>query len=156
MAFLRNKWALTALVILCWAIVASFTTGYFYYQYTSMLEKTRGLTIHVNLGINYGNGKPTLWFNGTEVKMGETLLNVTMHVATVNYSVYPGMGCFVNSINNVSNNKSSSHYWMWWMWTKWGGWVEGPVAADKYVVGDGETLFWYYEDVSVKPLPKPP
>lgn len=155
MAFLRNKWALAALVILCWAIITSFTTGYYYFRYNELLEKTRGVIIHVNLGINYGDGIPTVWFNGTETKMGATLLNVTMLVATLNYTFYPSLGgSLVNSIDNVAN--SDTYYWMWWMWTTWGGWIEGPVAADKYVVGDGETLFWYYEDTSVSPLPKPP
>jgi len=153
-AFLQNKWAMATLVVICWAIAATFTAGYYYYQYSDMLEKTRGTIIHVNLGINYGNGTPTLWFNGTEVKMGATLLDVTMLVSKVDYTVYPGMGALVNSINGVAN--SDPYYWMWWTWTTWGGWVEGPVAADRYVVEDGETLVWYYEDTSISPLPTPP
>jgi hypothetical protein len=127
---------------------------YYYYQYSDLLAKTYGTIIYVNLGINYGDGRPTVWFNGTKAKMGMTLLNVTMLVAKVNYTMYPGMGAFVNSIDGVSN--SHPRYWMWWMWTTWGGWVEGPIACDRYVVGDGETLFWYYEDTSISPLPKPP
>jgi len=153
MAFLKNKWVLATLVILCWASVASLTAGYYYYQYNDVLAKTRGKMIHVNLGINYGDG-PTVWFNGTEANTGTTLLDVTMLVATVNYTMYPGMGALVDSINDVVN--SHPYYWMWWMWTTWGGWVEGPVACDRYVVGDDETLFWYYEDTSISPLPKPP
>lgn len=104
--------------------------------------------------MNYGDGRPTVWFNGTEAKMGTTLLDVTMLVVNVNYTMYPGMGAFVNSIEDIAN--SHPYYWMWWMWTTWGGWAEGPVACDRYVVGDNETLFWYYEDTSVSPLPKPP
>ena len=154
MGYLRNKWAIASLVLLCWAAVTTSTTIYFYSQYNSLLAKVRGVTIHVNLGINYGDGRPTEWHNGTEVELGSTLLDVTMKVATVNYTIYPGMGAFVNSINGVEN--SPPFYWMWWMWTAWGGWVEGPVAADKYVVSDGETLCWYYENTTITPLPTPP
>ncbi len=153
MTFLKNKWGLATLVILCWASVASLTAGYYYYQYKDLIAKTRGTMIHVNLGINNGDGL-TVWFNETEVKIGTTLLDVTTLVTNVNYTMYLDMGVLVNSINDVVN--SHPYYWMWWMWTTWGGWVEGPVACDRYLVGDGETLFWYYEDTSISPLPKPP
>lgn len=138
----------------CWAISTSLTTGYYYFLYDDLLVKTRGITIYVNLGINYGNESVTAWFNGTEVKMGDTLLDVTSLLATVNGTEYPGMGTLVDSINGVEN--SYPHYWMWWMWTSYGGWVEGPIACDRYIVGDDETLFWYYEDTSISPLPTPP
>lgn len=154
MAFLKSKWVVATLVILCWALAASFAAGYYYYQYSDLLVKARGKIIRVNLAVNYGDGRPTVWFNKTEAKTGATLLDVTMLVVNVNYTTYPGMGALVNSIDDVAN--SHPRYWMWWMWTTWGGWVEGPVACDRYVVGDNETLFWYYEDTSVSPLPKPP
>ncbi|MGQ9726498.1 MAG: hypothetical protein ACUVQL_05150 [Candidatus Bathycorpusculaceae bacterium] len=149
---LGNKWALASLTILCWAIAATFSTGYFYYQYADLVSRTKGTSIHVNLGINYGNGT-VKWFNNTEVKMGITLLNLTEIVAKVNYTLWPGMGTFVDSIDNVEN--SPPYYWMWWVWTSY-GWMEGPIACDKYLVSDGEALYWYYEDTSVSPLPTPP
>jgi len=142
------------LAVLCWAIITSFTTVHYYYQYSDLTKRMHRATIYVNLGINYGDETPTTWFNRTEVTLGATLLDVTAKVATVNYTVYPGMGVLVTSINDVEN--SHPYYWMWWMWTEWGGWVEGPVAADRYVVANGETLFWYYENPSISPPPKPP
>ena len=142
------------LAVLCWAIITSFTTVHYYYQYSDLTKRMHRATIYVNLGINYGDETPTTWFNRTEVTLGATLLDVTAKVATVNYTVYPGMGVLVTSINDVEN--SHPYYWMWWMWTEWGGWVEGPVAADRYVVANGETLFWYYENTSISPPPKPP
>ena len=108
--------------------------------------------VQVSIAICYGDRIE--WFNNTKVKVGSTLLDVTLKVAEVNYTVYPGMGAFVNSINNVENKHP--YYWMWWFWTDYEGWVEGPVAADKYVVSDGEILCWFYEDTSKTPLPKPP
>jgi len=150
---LENKWALASLTILCWAIAATLLTGYFYYQYWDLLERTRGALIHVNLGLNYGNGT-VKWCNSTEATMGMTLLNMTLLVAKVNYTIWPGMGAFINSIDDVEN--SYPFYWMWWMWTSYSGWMEGPVACDKYVVADSETLCWYCENTTVSPLPPPP
>jgi hypothetical protein len=85
--------------------------------------------------------------------MGATLLNLTEIVAKVNYTSWPSMGAFVNSIDDVEN--VHPYYWMWWIWTSY-GWMEGPIACDKYLVADNETLYWYYEDTSVSPLPTPP
>ena len=150
---LESKWALASLAIACWAIAATFSTGYFYYQYTNLTERTERTPIHVNLGLNYGNGTAT-WHNNTDAIMGMTLLNVTLLVATTNYTMSPGMGAFVNSIDNVTN--SYPFYWMWWTWTSYSGWMEGPIACDKYVVADGEALYWYYENTTLSPLPHPP
>ncbi|MEM2928286.1 MAG: DUF4430 domain-containing protein [Nitrososphaerota archaeon] len=151
MSFFKNKWAIATIVLALSTIIASSLSIYYYYQYSELLKKIQGTTIHVNLGIN--DGKTTKWFNGTAIKSGSSLLDLTMLVANVNYTIYPGMGAFVNSINGVEN--SHPYYWMWWMWTSY-GWMEGPIAADRYIVGDGETLFWYYEDTSISPLPTPP
>jgi len=150
---LENKWALVSITILCWSIAATFSTGYFYYQYVGLIERTKGTPIHINLGLNYGNGT-IRWFNNTEATGGMTLLNVTLLVAEVNYTIWPGMGAFVDSIANIEN--AYPFYWMWWTWTSYSGWVEGPVACDKYVVANGETLYWYYENTTISPLPPPP
>ncbi|MEM1574639.1 MAG: DUF4430 domain-containing protein [Nitrososphaerota archaeon] len=151
MSFLKNKWAISTIILAISTIIASSLSIYYYYQYSELLKKIQGTTIHVNLGIN--DGKTIKWFNGTAIKLGSSLLDLTMLVANVNYTIYPGMGAFVNSINGVEN--SHPYYWMWWMWTPY-GWMEGPVAADRYIVGDGETLYWYYENTSISPLPMPP
>lgn len=153
-AFPRNRWAVAALLILCLAISTSLIAVYYYVAYQELLRGSRGTSIQVNLGINYGAGKATVWFNGTNARKGNTLLDLTKAVAAVDGTEYPGAGTFVNSINGVKN--AHPRYWMWWMWTKGQGWVLGPLASDRYVAGDGETLLWYYEDTSVTPLPKPP
>lgn len=153
MQILQNKWALASLTILCWAIAGTFSTGYYYYQYNDLVERTKGNPIQVNICLNYGNGT-VRWHNSTETTMGMTLLNATLLVAEVNYTLWPGMGAFVNSIDDKEN--SNPFYWMWWMWASYSDWLEGPVACDKYVVADGETLYWYYENNTISPLPKPP
>jgi hypothetical protein len=153
-AFLRNRWAITTLIILCLAVSTSIVGVYYYFLYQDLVGQTQGKLIYVNLGINYGNNEGTLWFNGTEARKGNTLLEITKLVASVDGTEYPGVGTFVNSVNQVKN--SNPKYWIWWMWTSHEGWIEGPVASDRYIVEDGETLLWYYEDTSISPLPKPP
>jgi len=155
-----KRWVAASALLLVWAISASMLAVYYR---SSLIEANKRLGssggpgsteyITVNLGIGVQGGEVT-WHNGTRVMRGSTLLDVTSEVAEVNSTVYPGMGAFVQSINGIENR--DPYYWMWWMWTEWGGWQEGPVAADRYVVADGETLLWYYEDTSQSPLPTPP
>ena len=151
MTFLENKWILIALVMLCWALSTSFMAGYYFFQYNDLSAKVRGAIISANLGINYGNGSGVFWFNGTKVNAGATLLNLTKLVVSVNYTGSLS-GASINAIDNVPN--SYPKWWMWWSWTSY-GWVLGSIACDKYVVGENETLLWYYQDISVYP-PTPP
>jgi len=148
----KRTYVLTVLALLVWGILASLLAGYYYYSYVDALSKTQKPIITANIGINYGNGT-VIWHNGTGVMSGKTLLNVTMLVAGVNYTLWPGVGAFVDSIDGLTN--SGSYYWMWWMHTAF-GWSEGQVACDRYIIGDNETYYWYYEDTSVQPLPSPP
>jgi len=138
--------------LLVWGLLASLTAGYYYYSYNDLVNKIKKPVVHINLGINYGHSTPTKWFNETRVKAGDTLLNATMLVANVKYTVWPGSGAFVDSIDNVTN--SGSYYWLWWMLTSY-GWSQGQVASDRYIVGDNETYNWYYEDTSAWPPPSP-
>ncbi len=137
--------------LLAWALVASLTATYYYNAYNDLSQKAHKKTIYVDIGINYGNGT-VHWFNYTEARGGDTLLDVTVLVAEVNYTT-SNFGAFVNSINNVNN--TSTNAWIWWIHNQF-GWSEGPVACDKYVLGDNETLCWYYEDISTWPYPTPP
>jgi hypothetical protein len=145
MTFLENKWVLVSLVTLCWAISTSFIAGYYIFQYSDLSAKVKGVIISADLGVNYGNGSAVVWFNGTKISAGATLLDLTKLVASVNYT---GM---MDAINGVSN---SPKWWMWWSWSSF-GWSFGYVACDKYVVGENEILLWYYQDVSSYP-PSPP
>ena len=153
MAVKNRTFVSMSLALLVWGLLASLTAGYYYYLYNDLFNKTQRTIVHVNIGINYGNGTPTRWFNGTRVRAGDTLLNATMLVVKMKYKVWPGLGAFVDSIDNVSN--SGSFYWLWWVYTAY-GWSQGQVASDRYVVDDNETYYWYYEDTSKWPPPSPP
>jgi len=148
--FLENKWFLVALVVLCWAISASFMSGYYYLQYNDLSAKIKGVIISANLGINYGNGSAVAWFNGTKIKAGATLFDLTKLLVPVNYTE-SSLGVSINAIGGVPN---SPKWWMWWSWSSF-GWNFGYIACDKYVVGENETLLWYYQDVLTYPPPPP-
>lgn len=136
--FSMNKWALVALVVLCWAIAASFKASQYSYQYTDLLAKVKNTMITANLGLDYGNGSATRWFNGTRISAGSTLLSLTELVASVNYTPYP-TGAWVNAIDGVFPPQTK--YWGWYAYSSF-GWNPGGVACDRYVVGDNETLRW--------------
>jgi hypothetical protein len=149
--FLRDKWSLTALVILCWALIASLTTGYYYYQYNNLNSRLQGAFITVNLGLDYGNNT-RVWFNKTQALSGMSLFDITTHLTNATYSADTVFGASIESINGVEN--SYPFWWMWWRWNST-GWLFGEVGIDNYIVSNGETILWYYEVISLWPPPKP-
>lgn len=157
MSLLSNRWSLAALVVLCWALIASSVAGYYYMMYSQLEEsykkvvsRVEGTLITVNLGIDYGNGT-RVWFNGTDILIGMTLFDVTKKLTNLSYSV-TAQGVFVNSINGVEN--AYPYYWMWWSWNG-SEWSLGEVGADSYTLKDGDILLWYYQDISYWPPSKP-
>jgi len=141
-----ERYKVISLILLIWAVLASALAATFYMKARA---GEAGL-ITVSIGFKVKDG-PIEWHNSTVVEAGSTLLDLTCTVANVNYTTYPGMGAFVNCIGDLCSEHP--YYWMWWYWT--GDWYEGPVAADRYMLCDGDIVVWYYEDTSVSPLPKP-
>ncbi len=115
-----------------------------------MMSRVEGTLITVNLGIDYGNNT-RVWLNNTDVLIGMTLFDVTKQLTDLNYTVSQ-YGVFVNSINGVEN--AYPYYWMWWIWDG-AEWILGEVGADSYTLKDGDTILWYYQDVSTWPPSKP-
>ena len=148
MAFLRNKWALAALVILCWAIASSSALGYYYLKFqelSNLLKEYEKYVIHVNICINSTeyDGK-ILWHNNTLVPLGYSLLQATELVASVNATPY-GWGYLVDAINGIWSNET--HYWLWYCWDgQTNSWKFGEVGADQHILQDGETVKWQYEE----------
>lgn len=146
--FWMNKWILVALVVLCWALAASFMAGFYYYEYNDLSSKVKEAIIAANLGIDYGNGSALRWFNDTKINAGSTLLDLTKLVASVNYTLY-STGAFMNAIDGVWG--SGGKYWSWYSHSSF-GWALGSVACDRYVVGMNETVVWV---CSANPQPPP-
>lgn len=144
MAFLKNKWVLATLVVLCWAITASLALGYYYYQYTDLVGRIGGSPVPVNLGIDYANGTRQ-WFNGTKgATLHKCMIQAGWDVEVTSFGV---MGLYVNSINGVEESTEESKSWGWWTWTDY-GWAHGGSACDKYIVSTDETIIWYYSYVN--------
>lgn len=149
----RRTFTFVALGLLVWALVASLLGAYYYSAYSDLRQKA-GTPIHVNLGINYGNGT-IQWFNQTEARVGDSLLAVTLQVAKVYYET-SAYGAFVKAINGV--NQPTTKSWIWWTWnTQKLDWESGTKGSDAYTPGDNETLYWYFEEV-LPPnyVPSPP
>lgn len=149
MAFLKIKWAVALMAFALWALAASFFAGYYWVRYTDLSSRIEGVLIYVNVGIDYGNAT-RIWHNNTKTLMGATLFDVTRQVANVTYQT--GMyGTEVTSINGVS--KQGSYGWTYWVWNSTSNsWAIIWQNADNYIVSNGETFMWYYQN-SFNPPP---
>ena len=148
---MKGLWVL-ATVVLIWAVASTVAASYYYMQYDKYygfykdLSKNLGeVSISVNTLIDYGNGTKT-WYNNTILPIGASVLNATIKVAMLNYSV-SSYGAFVNSINGVWNNKDKN---LWWLWYYWDSaelkWILGPVACNSYTLNDGSIVGWNYTE----------
>lgn len=125
-----------------WALIASLFAGSYWLQYTDLLNRTSGMLISVDIGIDYGNSTRT-YYNDTRALTGETLFDVTKRASNITYQV--GLfGTEVISINNVS--KQGSFGWTYWVWNATAqSWSIVWENADKYAVVNEETFMWYYQ-----------
>lgn len=139
-------WAVAAL--LCTTIAASYAAINFYSQaesykkdYLALLDDLEGLTIIINMKIDYGKGM-VVWYNDTRVPLKSTLLTATQILVSVDYSTSE-LGAFVNEINGVGGDPQT--YWLWNYWdSDKGSWEFGSVGCDQWVLHDGDVLSWTY------------
>ncbi|MDH7563821.1 MAG: hypothetical protein QHH24_02915 [Candidatus Bathyarchaeota archaeon] len=143
MRLLRNKWFMVSLLLACWALIASFLAAYYTIRYLDLHERIGGVLMSVNIGIDYGNGSRT-WLNQTKAFSGQTLFDVTKQVANVTYNT-GAYGTEILSINAVS--KQGSFGWTYWVWNSTANaWLIVWENVDSYVVANGETFMWYYQN----------
>ncbi len=132
------------MILVCWALMASFIAGYYWFLHTDTIKRIGGIQIYVNVGINYGSGIGSEWHNATKALSGMTLLGVTKDVADITFDTSPGYGAYILSINDVAANKT--HGWVWWRWDNgMHNWVLVSISSDAYAVANDETLLWFYE-----------
>jgi len=158
---MKGTWILTALLLIC-AIASAVAFSYYYmecnkYQrlFQDLQQKLGEVSISVNIAIDYGNGTRT-WFNETIVPIGATVFNATAKVADL--MPHPQYGeSFIIAINGVQQKEDESMYWMWWIWDETQHiWTPGPIANNEYVLSNGQTVIWYYENTASWPPPTPP
>lgn len=143
----NGVWKPLTVVFLIWAIVASVGLAY-YYQTSQNQQKLLDnyaaladeLANKINICIDYGNGT-VVWKNNTYVRVGAPLLNVTLKVAEVNYTVHAGMGAWVHAINGVYEDTVANKWWVYTVWTN-GSWETVWISADQYVPANGESIKW--------------
>jgi len=137
------KWA--AALLLCTTLAAGASTLYLNHrvnaleaEYERTLSELEEFTATVDVTIDYGNGT-VAWYNDTRIGAGESLLNATMRVAELDYTVYE-FGVFVNTVNGVGGD--TDKYWIWSYYDD--GWQPGAVGADQWRLHDGDKVAWTY------------
>lgn len=144
----NKTWMWVAAALLCTTIVASYAAINYYAQaesykkdYRALIEDLEGLTILIDMKIDYGNGT-VLWYNNTRVPLDSILLTASQIVASVDYST-SDLGAFVNKINGVGGDPGT--YWLWYFWdSEKGSWEFGPVGCDQWVLHNGDMVSWTY------------
>ena len=141
------KWA--AALLLCTTIAAGAGALYLINrvnaletEYERTLSELEEFTATVDVKIDYGNGT-VIWFNGTRIGAGESLLNATLRVADLDYTMYE-FGVFVNMMNGVGGDPDK--YWLWSYMDD--GWQSGMVGADQWRLHDGDAVAWTYTGFS--------
>lgn len=89
----------------------------------------------LNQTIDYGNSTQIEYTNLT----ASTVFGLLELTATVTSTQF-AYGRFIESINGVENNANGNgHYWQYWVNDEL-----GPIAADNYVLSDGDHVLWKY------------
>lgn len=136
----RRLWTLALVALLCWSVIATVASVYYFQQYMSV----RASLVQVSVTIDYGNGM-VVTHDEVYLFKDATVLDALRAVAEVNATYWPSFGAFfVESINGVINNADNNgKYWLYW--------VNGehpPVGADKYVLRNGDLVEWKYVELS--------
>lgn len=89
----------------------------------------------IRLVIDYGNSTQRVFAD----RSGSTVFDVLNETANVTYTTH-AFGRFIQSINGVGNNAGGNgYYWQYWVNNQL-----APVAADYYVLSDGDGILWKY------------
>lgn len=100
---------------------------------------------NVGLTIDYGNSSQNVY----SALSGLTVFEILNQTAAVTFTEF-AYGKFVLSINGVENNAhQNGFYWQYWVNDEL-----APIAADYYVLSDGDQILWKYcapEETSTPP-----
>lgn len=136
MELLRNKWAIATLVVVCWGVIASFSTAYYYYLYTDLFEKLKAVPVRVSVALDYGNGT-TRTFSDVYLFRNATALDALRAVANVTLE-YSEFGALVTSVDGVFNDWFVAGVgWQYWVNGKW-----GDKAADRQIIISRDHVTW--------------
>ncbi len=150
-------------VLLVWAVASTGFAAKLYMENTALksslarleaqlaeargeVESVKARTVTVDIAIDYGNGT-IVWHNGTVLPRGATVLTALVAVAHVEYKVGK-YGAYVVAVDGVRErllSKNEGYSWMWYIYDyAKKKWALGQVAADKYMLRDGDVIMWKY------------
>ncbi len=137
--FLHNKWLLAALLALCWATAATFSTAYYSFKYGDLIKRLETVPVHVKVSKDYGNGT-VVNFDDVYLFRNATALDSLRAVANVTTEYWVDLGLLVTGVDGIDND---------WMGSgeAWQCWLNGEYAleaADKLILISGDTVAWKY------------
>jgi hypothetical protein len=118
-------------------VIASFSTGYYYYQYAELNEKLKQLPVHVSASIDYGNGTITTFEDVYLFRNATALDALRAVVESITTGYWLGWGAIVTSVNGLDNEGLLG--WQYWINDEW-----GTVAADLTTLINGDQVKWKY------------
>jgi len=150
----KPPWKMLAVVLYCWALIASMLSAYYGYQYSETLRRYEATVLRISVIFDYGNGSAhRRQHRDMMVLSGESLLSITIRLAKTKTDVYP-IGAMVTSIDGLENTKSRA--WLWYRWSVSSNtWLLGETGADQFKPRNGEIVLWYYASLATWP-PSPP
>lgn len=106
------------------------------------VDKLDNTVIDVNVSIRNGTGFSA---NIVHLTRGATAMEALRRVSTVDSSLYPAKGEFINSIDGVSNNITANKFWLiGYKNPESDEWKSMKVSASKFKLEEGQNiLFWY-------------
>ena len=103
--------------------------------------------LNLSQTIDYGNSTQHTFSDLS----GETVFDILNQTATVTFTQYL-YGKFITAINGVENNANNSgRYWQYWVNVEL-----APVAAENYILSDGDQVLWKYCAPESTPTTPPP
>ena len=103
-------------------------------------------TSNVELTIDYGNTTQHMFSSLS----GTTVFDILNQTSIITFSHYT-YGKFINSINGIENNANNNgYYWQYWVNDEL-----APIAADNYILSNGDQVLWKYCAPEMTPTTSP-
>lgn len=109
------------------------------YQFGYTFGATKPIAGSVSLRIIDVGAEENTVLRDENVQISEktSVFEVMRGIADVGYKEYPGVGVYITSIDNKAATETK-----WWLYQVNG--VYPNVAADRYIVTDGDNIVWKY------------
>lgn len=123
------------IIVLCISLILFASCRISSYDQAASSSSSVPAASNIELVIDYGNSTQRVLANLS----GSTVFDILNETAHVTYTTH-AFGSFIQSINGVENNAGGNGYY----WQYWVNDLLAPVAADFYVLSDGDGILWKY------------